>query len=120
MKRNYSLSSFSSSSFLSSQKLLGHQGNSLIIDCNTNAHNIINQDLEEGNNHDGTYGTLAETGRDIRVQVIIWSIGSIDVLTVRVPVQFRTTLFWNDLEEFNVQSGEAKCEKNASLRYSGL
>jgi hypothetical protein len=46
------------------------------------------------------YGAIngsAETVRTIRFQVLIWYIGKLDVVTGSVPMTFRVTLFWNDL-----------------------
>ena len=36
------------------------------------------------------------TERSIRFQVVVWYIGTIDMIQGRVPVTFRITLFWND------------------------
>ena len=36
------------------------------------------------------------TERNIRFQVVVWYIGTIDMIQGRVPVTFRITLFWND------------------------
>ena len=35
----------------------------------------------------------------IRFQVVIWYVGKVDVLEGRVPMTFRVTIFWNDIEE---------------------
>jgi hypothetical protein len=36
---------------------------------------------------------------DIRFQVVVWSVGAVDVAQSRVPVTFRVSLFWNDADD---------------------
>merc|ERR1712194_202377 len=44
--------------------------------------------------YNSTSGFL--TVKTIRCQVVVWNIGKPNVLTSRVPVKFRLTLFWNE------------------------
>lgn len=58
----------------------------------------------------------------IRFQVLVWSVGALDVVQGRVPVTFRLTMFWNDmtsirkLEEGDPLAGEDESDATSSLR----
>ena len=98
MKR---LDSFSTS-FLHS----GTQGPSFIMEQCANAHKKMCHDLENGlqcSLHNGdvsSYGSMiTDTKYSIRFQVIVWSAGPVDVLSKRVKMKFRVSLFWNDDQE---------------------
>jgi len=54
---------------------------------------ILEYDLEQpANNYQGR----PDTKNIIRFQVVVWSVGKIDIIQGRVPVTFRVTIFWND------------------------
>jgi hypothetical protein len=51
----------------------------------------------------GHYGSTSSLDRPedlytIRFQVVVWNIGKLDVVTSSVPMTFRVTLFWNDID----------------------
>jgi hypothetical protein len=41
-------------------------------------------------------GSCLPVLHNIRFQVVVWSVGAVDVAQSRVPVTFRVTLFWNE------------------------
>lgn len=49
------------------------------------------------------YGSTSSLDRPedlytIRFQVVVWNIGKLDVVSASVPMTFRVTLFWNDID----------------------
>lgn len=85
----------------------GEQGPTHIAEMCASAHHLAEsvasqkkEDLESRLmleiGHLDHYGSLLNDSVDsIRFQVVIWSIGPIDVLTGRVAIKFRVTIFWN-------------------------
>jgi len=55
-----------------------------------------------GGDNSGYYGsTNSDRPEDlytIRFQVVVWNIGKLDVVSASVPMTFRVTLFWNDVD----------------------
>lgn len=113
MERNYSFSSLWS----------GIQGPTTVADQCLSRHQEMEareRDVEKGDDPNNAWRSLLGPRalpsydamydrnnpgdvRSIRLQVVVWSIGSIDVLTGRVPMKFRVTIFWeeDDDEEDN-------------------
>ncbi|KAL3940522.1 MAG: hypothetical protein SGBAC_004950 [Bacillariaceae sp.] len=51
----------------------------------------------------GHYGSINNSDRPedlytIRFQVVVWNIGKLDIVSASVPMTFRVTLFWNDVD----------------------
>lgn len=66
--------------------------------CNRdNVHNIGSTNCKRSIMQYGAVKSTPMT-RSIRLQVIVWNVGSIDVLHGRVMAKFRVTLFWNDID----------------------
>jgi hypothetical protein len=73
------------------------------IHCSNN-HENTNASIDDLTTPATSYSSLAlsttssDCGmpfHDIRFQVVVWSVGAVDVAQSRVPVTFRVTLFWN-------------------------
>jgi hypothetical protein len=46
---------------------------------------------------------------DIRFQVVVWTVGAVDVAQSRVPVTFRVTLFWNEADTASATMSPDSC-----------
>jgi len=73
------------------------------------------------------YGAVenTQTMASIRFQVIVWNIGSIDVLHGRVTAKFRVTLFWNDVNvkysdwDGNMVKHDRSVKRDSSFKMMG-
>ncbi|CAJ1954720.1 unnamed protein product [Cylindrotheca closterium] len=59
--------------------------------------------LYKSSGDSGYYGSINNSERPenlytIRFQVVVWNIGKLDVVSASVPMTFRVTLFWNDID----------------------
>jgi hypothetical protein len=85
--------------------------------------------LDRNHDDESVDSLLNENGNSsvynsIRFQVLVWSVGALDVVQGRVPVTFRLTMFWNDMTslrqtgvpEDDDLGGEDESNATSSLR----
>ncbi|CAB9499243.1 expressed unknown protein [Seminavis robusta] len=73
--------------------------------------------LRSNNNNSPTTCTTtakppSKSRNSIRFQVVIWDVGPVDVALGRVPMTFRVTMFWDDVDEESVTNNNNKEESS--------